>query len=63
MLYDVVKEICFEKRMTIQALEKAAGLSNGSVSKWKGSNPNVFAVKAVADVLGMTVDELIGKVA
>jgi len=63
VLYEVVKSICKEKGISIKKLEQKAGLSNGSISKWQRTNPNVFTVKAVADVLEITVDELIGKVA
>lgn len=45
--------------MTIARLEKEAGLGNATVRGWKNSEPTVKNLKAVADVLGVTVDDLL----
>lgn len=58
-IYGNILRLCYEKSITIQQLEKEAGISNGSVSKWKKSSPNIFSLKAVADVLNVKVDKLL----
>lgn len=49
---------CWEKRTTIAGLERAVGLSNGTISKWKECSPRLDNVKKVANFLGCTIDEL-----
>lgn len=58
-LYGNVLRLCYEKNMTIQQLEKEAGLSNGSIGKWKKSSPNIYSLMAVAKVLEVKVDKLL----
>ena len=58
-MYDIIKRLAEEKGLSIAALEKAAGLSNGTIGKWRTMGAAVWSVKAVADVLGVTVDELL----
>lgn len=48
-----------EKGLSIAALEKAAGLGNGVIRRWDEYSPRSDKLKAVADVLGVTVDELL----
>ena len=46
--------------LTKSELEQEAGLSSGSICKWGNSvSPTVRSVKAVADILGVTVDDLL----
>lgn len=59
MLFENVSRLCAEKRMTISALEKAAGLGNGTIRLWRDSSPKVNNLAAVAAVLGTTIDELL----
>lgn len=59
MIVTKIRQICSERGLTIQRLEQAAGLTNGCVSKWAVSDPKVSNLKKVADVLGVTVDELL----
>ena len=58
LIYDKVKEICKEKCISIASVEKKAGLGNGAITKWNSSSPTIENLKSVADVLGVTVDEL-----
>ena len=50
-----------EQKYSIAALERAAGISNGSIGKWRDGKcePMIKTIKAVAGVLGCTVDELL----
>lgn len=59
MIYDKIKEICKTKGFSVMSVEKKAGLSNGSIRKWNTSSPTVDSLKAVANVLGVRVEELI----
>ena len=53
-----IKELCAEKKLTIQKLEAAAGLANGSIGKWAKASPKAESVAAVAEVLGVSMDYL-----
>lgn len=59
MIYNNVKLLAEKKSMSIGALEKAAGLSNGSICKWRKCSPTIEKLIVVANVLGVTVDELV----
>ena len=59
MIFDNVKELANKKGMSIGELERAAGLSNGAIFKWKVSIPKIDSVKSVADVLNVKVDKLL----
>ncbi len=59
MLYDNVKKMCEEKGITIMRLEQELGFPRSYVCKWNDNIPAVTKVKAVADYLGCTVDELL----
>lgn len=53
-----IRELCEKKNLTIQKLEIAAGLSNGSISKWEKSDPKVGSLSAVASILGVSMEYL-----
>ena len=59
MIYERVQAICKEKGMTIAELERAAGLTNGTIGKWRTSSPTVKSLQAVANVLKVKVQKLI----
>ena len=55
-----IKRLCYERCISIAALERECGLGNGLIATWRdGANPRVDKVKAVADFFGVTVDELL----
>lgn len=60
-MYDTIKRLADEKGYSIAALEKAAGLSNGTIGKWRESaeGVRVSSIKALADVLEVSVDEIV----
>ena len=60
MIYDNIKKICKEKGVSVGFVEKQAGLSNGAISKWNNSSPTVDNLQAVASVLKVNVNKLIG---
>jgi transcriptional regulator with XRE-family HTH domain len=59
MIYKKIKELAQKKKISISELERRAGLSNGSISKWNNVSPNINNLKAVADVLKVKVDKLL----
>lgn len=61
LIYDKIKEICKERGISVSAVEKEAGLSNGAICKWNDSNPTVDNLQAVARVLKVTVDDLLSE--
>lgn len=60
-MYDKIRTLAREKGTSIPKIEKACGLSNGSISKWNESSPKVENLKKVADHLGVTLDFLTQK--
>lgn len=59
MLYERIKKLCNENKLSITKLEQEAGLSRGSICKWSVSSPTANSIKSVANILGVTVDELL----
>lgn len=59
MIYDRIKQICEEKGISITQLEKKAGLTNGSISKWNNHVPQADRLQAVAKVLKVKMEKLL----
>lgn len=59
LIYDRIKEICKDKGVSPSSVEKKAGLGNGAITKWNAFSPSVKNLKAVADILNVSIDELI----
>lgn len=53
-----IKALAKERKLTIAEVERIAGLSPRTVYKWDENIPSVDKVKRVADVLSVTVDQL-----
>lgn len=58
-IYKNIQNVCREKGMTITGLETQLGFGRGSIYKWDAHTPSISKMKDVADVLGVTVDDLI----
>lgn len=61
MYYELIKEICDKKNLTICTVENRAGLGNGTIRKWKVYTPTVDKLQRVAKVLGVSISRLIPK--
>lgn len=61
MIYDTIKAICEEKGISITQLEKQAGLTNGSISKWNNHVPQADRLQAVAKVLKVKMEKLLNE--
>lgn len=60
-IFERTKEISKKKGYSLQKVAKDAGLGINSIYKWKTQNPQIDKVEAVAKVLGVTVDYLLGR--
>lgn len=60
-LLSKIKQLMFQKKMTLAELERRLDLANGSISKWEKRTPGVDKVQKVADYFGVSVDYLLGR--
>lgn len=58
-MVDNIKRLCRERKLKLSELERKADLPRSSVYKWDDHTPTITKVIKVADILGVTVDELI----
>lgn len=59
MIFENIKRLADAKGMSIRAIENQVGLANGTIGKWRESEPSVINLNKVAQVLEVTIDELI----
>ncbi|WP_072566884.1 helix-turn-helix domain-containing protein [Lactiplantibacillus plantarum] len=59
-MFDRVKEISKKRGLTLAQLNEKVGLKQNVIYSWKTKTPSVDKVKAVADVLNVSVDYLLG---
>ena len=57
LIYEKVKELCEENGITIFALEKECGLSNGTIRKWEKASPTLKNIEKVASYFGKPLDD------
>ena len=57
-MVEKIKDLCKRNNMSVAALEKAAKLGGGSISRWDTSMPSIDKVIRVAEVFGLTVNDL-----
>ncbi len=58
-----IKSICKEKGISLRQLEQDAGIAPNTITRWNENKPSYDKVKRVADVLGVTMDELVREAA
>ena len=58
-IYKNIQEECRKQNRTIMGLEAELGFARGSICKWDSNKHAVTRVKAVADVLGVTIETLL----
>lgn len=58
-MVDRICELAHKKGLSIAALEKAVGLSNGIIGKWRRQSPSCDKLKLIADYLNTTIDYLL----
>jgi repressor LexA len=58
-IFDKISKKASDRGISINSLEKKAGIATGSVYKWNTVSPTVRNLSKVAGVLDCTVDELL----
>lgn len=58
-VYDKIKELAAQRKISIAQLERNLDISNGSISKWKNSHPNSEPLRKIADYFNVSVDYLL----
>lgn len=58
--FDKIKKISKEKGYSLSSVNEKAGLGTNVIYGWKTKKPDYENLRAVADVLGVSVDYLLG---
>ena len=58
--FERIKEISKQRGLNLKKTATEAGLSENAIYKWKIQTPQSNALRAVADVLGVSLDYLLG---
>lgn len=58
-MYQKIKELCKERKISINKLEQDLGFSKGYVCKLNNSSPSVENVKKIANYLKVDIGKLI----
>lgn len=59
--YAQLDKVCKQHNTTIYAIEKATKSSKGSFIKWRTSSPSADKLIEIADLLGISMDDLVGR--
>lgn len=59
MLLDNIKQLCEKNNTNFAEVERAVGLGNGVIGKWKESSPRLETIQKVAAHFGVKVDDLL----
>ncbi|WP_053766680.1 helix-turn-helix domain-containing protein [Enterococcus hirae] len=60
-LYEKIKILANEKKISIRQLEEALGFGNGVINRWRKNTPGVDKVQLVANYFDVSVDYLLGR--
>ncbi|HDP1317309.1 TPA: helix-turn-helix transcriptional regulator [Enterococcus faecalis] len=60
-LYEKIKLLASEKKMSIRQLEETLGFGNGVINRWRKNTPGSDKLKKVADYFNVSVDYLLGR--
>ena len=62
MIYEHIKQLCNDNKITINQLEKNCNLGTSSIKKWETrSAPSAIALAKIADYFDVSVDYLLGR--
>ena len=62
MFYDIVNELCKERKTTITKMSEEIGLSNAAATSWKkGAVPKSSTLEKISVYFGVSTDYLLGK--
>ena len=59
MLVHNIKERCKERRISLNEVERLAGIGKNTIYRWDKNRPSIDRVLKVAAVLGVTAAELL----
>lgn len=59
MIVENIKSLCRLNGTNINRIEVECKFSHGAIRHWDDNPPSVWKVKAVADLFGVTVDDII----
>lgn len=59
MIYQRIKELCKQKGISVNTLEKVLGISKGYLSKIDNVKPSNERLSALADYFGVSIDYLV----
>ncbi|MCT3232993.1 helix-turn-helix domain-containing protein [Lactiplantibacillus plantarum] len=60
-IYDNVKFFAKREGISVAKLKRNSNLSNGTISKWQKSQPRILAIRKVAALLDVSIDDLLKK--
>ncbi|MDT1997258.1 helix-turn-helix domain-containing protein [Carnobacterium divergens] len=60
-LYEQIKDIANQKKVSIARLERDLNLSNGSISKWSTNTPSIDKIEKVASYFNISIDYLLDR--
>ena len=58
-LYENVKHLAEQKGVSVSKLERELGFARSSIAKFNSSSPSIDKVKAIADYLGVKIDDIV----
>lgn len=62
MFYEIVNNLCKERKTTITRMAEDIGLSNAAPTSWrKGSVPKLSTLEKISKYFGVSTDYLLGK--
>ncbi|KAF0510600.1 helix-turn-helix domain-containing protein [Pediococcus acidilactici] len=60
-IFERIEKISKKRGMSLREVNTRAQLGTNAIYRWKKQNPSIDKVEAVAKVLGVSVDYLLGK--
>ena len=57
-MYEKIKDFCEDRKITIAEFERICGFSKGYICKIDNVHPSARAIKRIAQVLGISVEDL-----
>lgn len=56
-----IKDLASQRKVSLAEVEREAGLSSGSITKWDKSSPKAESLQKVANYFNVTTDYLLGR--
>ncbi|GMS56982.1 helix-turn-helix transcriptional regulator [Enterococcus raffinosus] len=56
-----IKDLASQRKVSLAEVEREAGLSSGSITKWDKSSPKAESLQKVADYFDVSTDYLLGR--